>query len=917
MRHSIVTGVVIGMLALGAGLAPAQTPAIGANFKGSERGTHSGFVPPDTNGVIGPSHFVELINGRYTVYTRTGVVAQTLNLDGFFAAAGAGPTNYAFDPRVAYDPFSQRWFAVALDNPGAPNNFLFAVSKTSDPTQGWNGFKIDSDLGNQEWADFPQLGFNRDGVFVCANMFPVTVGFASNTLLVLPKADLLLATPTVANRTLFENVNPGGANGTGFSVQPAISMDDTPLPHPLLSHFNSVGNPAPAQIKRSSIGGSIGSPSYPGVGGLIEITGRPNPLNASQPAIGNPPKTPIHVGDSRFNSFVVLQNGELWGVQCVGGGSHAQVRWFRLDATTNAIIQEGFISDPANDLYYPSIAVNDLGTVVIGFTASGPTLPASSYCVVGRTISGTTTFGTPMLLKLGLDDYEALDGIGRNRWGDYSCTSVDPIDQSRFWTIQEWCPADDVWAMQITEVLPDGGGGNNVCSSATTIGNGTFTGTTVGASPDGAATCGNSNLAPDVWFRYIATTTGAVSIDTCGSSFDTVLSVHSACPGNVANQIACNDNATAGPCLGTFQSQVVINVTAGQTYRVRVAGANGAFGNFRISIRSLLVPNDNCEDATPIAGGPVIGTTLGATSDGSSTCTPVGTEAPDVWFSYTALCTGRIAINTCGSSFDTVLSVHAGCPGSVANELACNDDTTGGACASTPQSRVLVDVTAGQTYLIRVAGKGPGIVGSYILNLAPFAPANNACNNAIAIGNGTISFGTSGATTDGPNEPAGCNQNGYTHVDSDVWFRYTAACTGQATADLCASNFNTKVAIYGANCPSASGQTIACNDDACANRSKVIFPVIQGQQYLIRVGGFEGETGQGVLTMTCAGTVFCYPNCDGSSGPGSVPTLNVNDFICFQTKFALRDPYADCDNNGTYNVNDYICFQTRFAIGCQ
>ncbi len=61
----------------------------------------------------------------------------------------------------------------------------------------------------------------------------------------------------------------------------------------------------------------------------------------------------------------------------------------------------------------------------------------------------------------------------------------------------------------------------------------------------------------------------------------------------------------------------------------------------------------------------------------------------------------------------------------------------------------------------------------------------------------------------------------------------------------------------------------------------------------------------------------CYPNCDGSTAPGGAPTLNVNDFICFQTKFALGDPYADCDQNGVRNVNDYICFQTKFAIGCR
>ncbi len=54
----------------------------------------------------------------------------------------------------------------------------------------------------------------------------------------------------------------------------------------------------------------------------------------------------------------------------------------------------------------------------------------------------------------------------------------------------------------------------------------------------------------------------------------------------------------------------------------------------------------------------------------------------------------------------------------------------------------------------------------------------------------------------------------------------------------------------------------------------------------------------------------CYADCDGSGA------LNVNDFICFQTRFALGAPYADCDGDGVRNVNDFICFQTRFALGC-
>jgi hypothetical protein len=60
----------------------------------------------------------------------------------------------------------------------------------------------------------------------------------------------------------------------------------------------------------------------------------------------------------------------------------------------------------------------------------------------------------------------------------------------------------------------------------------------------------------------------------------------------------------------------------------------------------------------------------------------------------------------------------------------------------------------------------------------------------------------------------------------------------------------------------------------------------------------------------------CYANCDNST---VAPVLNVNDFVCFQNRFAAGDSYANCDNSTTppvLNVNDFVCFQARFAAGC-
>lgn len=61
---------------------------------------------------------------------------------------------------------------------------------------------------------------------------------------------------------------------------------------------------------------------------------------------------------------------------------------------------------------------------------------------------------------------------------------------------------------------------------------------------------------------------------------------------------------------------------------------------------------------------------------------------------------------------------------------------------------------------------------------------------------------------------------------------------------------------------------------------------------------------------------FCYANCDGSSAS---PALNVNDFVCFQTRFAAGDIYANCDDSTVppvLNVADFVCFMNGFAAGC-
>jgi hypothetical protein len=142
----------------------------------------------------------------------------------------------------------------------------------------------------------------------------------------------------------------------------------------------------------------------------------------------------------------------MWAVQGVESGGRAAIRWFQIDETTNAVLQSGLLADAELDLYYASIAVNEFDQVVIGCSGSSENQFVSAYAVAGETVNGVTTFGTLLLLRDGVDAYERIDSYGRNRWGDYSATVVDPDDPSVFWTFQEFAGPFNNWVTNITEL---------------------------------------------------------------------------------------------------------------------------------------------------------------------------------------------------------------------------------------------------------------------------------------------------------------------------------------------------------------------------------------------------------------------------------------------------------------------------------
>src|SRR5262249_17731249 len=155
------------------------------------------------------------------------------------------------------------------------------------------------------------------------------------------------------------------------------------------------------------------------------------------------------------------------------------------------------------------------------------------------------------------------------------------------------------------------------------------------------------------------------------------------------------------PCGGNA-SCLSVPVTALSTYHIRIAGLVPAAYTLHVTFIPPVPANDVCVNATVIADGAttVGGTTFAASVDGRTTCGLANTS-PDVGSSYTPGCSGAITISPCFGlpDYDSVVSVHSGCPGTAANTLACADNTTCG-----HRAVLTMNVVAGTNYRIRVSG---------------------------------------------------------------------------------------------------------------------------------------------------------------------------------------------------------------------
>jgi hypothetical protein len=155
----------------------------------------------------------------------------------------------------------------------------------------------------------------------------------------------------------------------------------------------------------------------------------------------------------------VWRNGRIWithHVGAVAGGcvtdaapaTKTEVAWYQINpASIGAFpggmpVQQGKVQDASLYYRYSSIAVNAAECVMVGFSGSDAATFAGAYYTFRAPTDPPNTMQAVGLLKAGVDTYRKFFGGTRNRWGDYSATCVDPVDDSTLWTLQEYAETE-------------------------------------------------------------------------------------------------------------------------------------------------------------------------------------------------------------------------------------------------------------------------------------------------------------------------------------------------------------------------------------------------------------------------------------------------------------------------------------------
>jgi len=446
-------------------------------FEGESAADACACAPPDTDGDVGPDHYVEAVNVAFRVFDKSGTpLTPPTTYNSLFAPLVGTPcqNDNNGDPFVMYDQIADRWvisdFAFPGGLPGSGPFFqCIAVSTSPDPAGTYNLYAVQHEPSQPTWVgDYPKMALWTEpqpgGAYhLTVNLFDgPSLAFEGVRVWAFDRQAMLNGDPSP---TAIAFSVPLAGVGDSYSFVPANFRTGNPPPAGRDEMLLAIDSPATGGVTLTQVharffhvdfvtpGNStfgVGVNHTPNaeitVNGFIDAFTTANGFTIV-PQLGTADRIQT-LGDKIMTPMVYRFDGateSLWTSNTVCTDAACTqptgIRWYQFDVTGGTFpgtpVQQQTWTNNDDGLYrfMSSIAVDDAGDTVIGYAVS------SSSINPGIRYAGRLSGDPPNDLVQG--EGTLFSGTGSqtdtfNRWGDYSMTVVDPADGATFWSIGEY-----------------------------------------------------------------------------------------------------------------------------------------------------------------------------------------------------------------------------------------------------------------------------------------------------------------------------------------------------------------------------------------------------------------------------------------------------------------------------------------------
>ncbi|MGC9024574.1 MAG: carboxypeptidase regulatory-like domain-containing protein, partial [Chloroflexia bacterium] len=413
------------------------------HFAGLNMTEAGGWHPPDTNGDVGPNHYIQVVNIAIGIFDKaTGTPLVKISYDNFFQGPPGSPCDNQNrgDVVALYDAMADRWIITDFALPSGESHECIAVSQSGDPISGgWYFYDLDTeDPVYGSWCDYPKLGVWPDAYYLSCNMFNPWIGAK---VWALDRAAMLNGQPM--NWVSFN------AGSQYASLLPS-NMKGAPPPAGSPNYFLSFDFPNTLHLWEFHV--DWANPGNSTFTGPVDLTVADAGYigEIPQPPPGNPLDS---LGDRLMFSLHYRNRGSyesLWVNHTVLSNGVAGIRWYEVrdPGGTPFVYQQGTFQPDQHYRWMGSVATDQDGNMAVGYSiASTSMYPSIRYA--GRLngeVPGLLLQGEALMVQGGGSQI----GYASDRWGDYSLMTVDPTDDCTFWYTQEYMEATgNAWSTRI------------------------------------------------------------------------------------------------------------------------------------------------------------------------------------------------------------------------------------------------------------------------------------------------------------------------------------------------------------------------------------------------------------------------------------------------------------------------------------